>query len=62
MLPWLCSLAYDRVPPLLQVLALFDDTRHELLLRRIQALNLQPLPTPAYSSGRRWLGDAPGFY
>ena len=45
-----------------QVLKLFDDTRHELLLRRIQALNLQPLPPPAYSSSRRWLGDKPGFY
>lgn len=46
----------------MQVLALFDETRHELLLRRIQGLNLQPLPPVSYSSRRRWLGDPPGFY
>ena len=46
----------------MQVLTLFDETRHELLLQRIKGLNLQPLPSAAYSSNRRWLGDRPGFY
>lgn len=46
----------------MQVLALFDETRHELLLCRIRGLNLQPLPALAFSTSRRWLGDQPGFY
>ena len=45
-----------------QVLQLFDETRHELLLARIQGLNLQPLPPVPYSTSARWLGDRPGFY
>ena len=45
-----------------QVLQLFDETRHELLLQRIQALNLQPLPPVLNTTSARWLGDRPGFY
>ena len=45
-----------------QVLQLFDETRHELLLQRIQAMNLQPLPPVLNTTSARWLGDRPGFY
>ena len=45
-----------------QVLQLFDETRHELLLQRISAMNLQPLPPVLNTTSARWLGDRPGFY
>ncbi len=45
-----------------QVLQLFDETRHELLLQRIRAMNLQPLPPVLNTTSSRWLGDRPGFY
>ena len=46
----------------MQVLQLFDETRHELLLQRISAMNLQPLPPVLNTTSSRWLGDRPGFY
>lgn len=42
-----------------RVLQLFRDTEHDLLLARISALNIQPLPVMPYSNRSKWLGDKP---
>ena len=42
-----------------RILQLFRDTEHDLLLARIAALNIQPMPVMAMSSQSKWLGDKP---
>jgi hypothetical protein len=45
-----------------QVLALFKETEHELLMQQIESLKLQDLPALAYTNRNHWLGDKPTLY
>ena len=39
-----------------------QDTGHDLLLARISALNLQPLPVVLPLTRNAWLGEKPNWY
>jgi hypothetical protein len=54
-----CSDTHFRNPftfSCVQVVQLFERTEHELLLKRISALNLQPLPVVCEPAHLHWLG------
>ena len=44
------------------VLQLFVDTQHELLLARVKSLNLQTVPPRLPLSRNLWLGQNPKWY
>ena len=45
-----------------EVLQLFVDTEHDLLLARVKSLNLQTLPPRLPMSRNLWLGQNPSWY
>ncbi len=45
-----------------EVLQLFEDTEHDLLLAKIKGLNLQTLPPRLPMTRNRWLGQNPSWY
>lgn len=45
-----------------EVLQLFVDTEHDLLLARVKSLNLKTLPPRLPMSRNLWLGQHPSWY
>ncbi len=45
-----------------EVLQLFVDTEHDLLLAKVKSLNLQTLPPRLPMTRNRWLGQNPSWY
>jgi len=45
-----------------EVLQLFVETEHDLLLAKVKSLNLQTLPPRLPMTRNRWLGQNPSWY